>query len=91
MLPLITASLMGCQGANDLDTGLAVATECTYPEDAKKKMGLNQVITPYYWEDARHMDGRTASLELEHVPCNTDDDIDWSPHDVLLFVSIPAW
>jgi hypothetical protein len=51
-----------------------------------------EVLTPYAWPDARHLDGvRTASLDLVHAPCNTDDDIDWSPHDVLVFVSIPAW
>lgn len=63
-----------------------------YPEGAVEPMALNEVISPYAWPDARHRsDGRQATLELGHVPCNTDDDIDWSPFDVLLFVSIPAW
>ena len=90
MLPLFCVS-MGCQGQTDLDSALMETEVCAYPAKAKTKMVLDKVITPYFWHDARHMNGDTASLELEHMPCDTDDDIDWSPHDVLLFVSIPAW
>ncbi len=69
-----------------------VSTDCSYPAGAVEPMAQDEVLTAYHWPEARHMDGlRTASLELEHVPCDSDDDIDWSPHDVLVFVSIPAW
>ena len=64
---------------------------CAYPEGAVDPMALGEVMPAFSWPDARHLDGRTASLELEKAACNDDDDIDWSPFDVLVFVSIPAW
>ncbi len=67
-------------------------TNCAYPDGAVEPMAEGEVLTAYRWPLARHMDGlRTASLDLEHAPCDTDEEIDWSPHDVLVFVSIPAW
>ena len=75
----------------DLDTALGTENACAYPEGARNKLKDGGVMPTWYWEDARHRDGRTASLEIEKIPCNSDDDIDWSPFDVLLFVSIPAW
>ena len=54
-------------------------------------MARGEVLFPYSWPKARHRDGRSGSLDLQFVPCNDDPDIDWSPFDVLLFVSIPAW
>jgi hypothetical protein len=74
---------------SDSDTDTDV-TGC-YPDGAVEPMAEGEVLTAYSWPDARHLDGRTASLELSKVPCSDDDDIDWSPHDVLVFVSIPAW
>ena len=64
--------------------------DCTYPE-GPEEMTLDEPIFPYRWFDARHRDGRDARLVLRDVFCNDDPDIDWSPFDVLLFVSIPAW
>ena len=55
------------------------------------EMALGEVMPAFSWSDARHMDGRTASLELGKVACNGDDDIEWSPFDALVFMSIPAW
>jgi hypothetical protein len=49
------------------------------------------VITPYTWPNAIHGDGRMAPLDLADAPCGTDGTIEWSPFDVLLFISIPAW
>jgi hypothetical protein len=63
----------------------------SYPQGAAEPMALGEVISPYSWPSAIHRDGRRASIDLGVVPCNTDPDIDWSPFDVLLFVSIPAW
>ena len=55
-------------------------------------MAAGEVISPYRWPEARHLGtGEVAGLDLATVPCATDPDIDWSPFDVLLFVSIPAW
>jgi len=74
------------------DTSSATPTDCAYPAGAVEPMALGEVVTPWSWPEARHLgDGRVASLDVGAVPCNTDDDIDWSPFDVLLFVSIPAW
>lgn len=67
------------------------ATEgCTYP-DAVEPMALNEVLFPYRWPNALHRDGRTGEVRLREVYCDDDEDIDWSPFDVLVFVSIPAW
>lgn len=104
--PLATAAflLLGAcaDGTNDsaVDDGATdngatddVAADCAYPEDAQNKMALGAVLKAYSWPTAFHRDGREGEfdLELEQVPCESDPDIDWSPFDVLLFVSIPAW
>lgn len=74
-------------------TGGTGSTEppCDYPAGATEPMTLGEVITPYSWPKAIHGDGREAPLDLGFVPCFETADIDWSPFDVLLFVSIPAW
>jgi hypothetical protein len=65
--------------------------ECSYPEGAVEPMALGQVLTPYSWPTAIHADGTTTSLDLLEVPCATDEVIDWSVHEILVFISIPAW
>lgn len=63
-----------------------------YPAGSVEPMALNEVLSPYSWPAARRMsDGATVDLDLEQVACDTDPDIEWSSHDVLVFVSIPAW
>lgn len=91
LLPL--ALLTACQAGADLPPVDTRPTEngCAYPSGAADVMTEGEVIYPYSWNQALHRDGRSASLDLHGVPCNSDEDIDWSPHDVLLFVSIPAW
>jgi len=73
------------------DSGTGIGKGCAYPEGAVEPMAEGEVLTPYSWPAAEHLDGTQASLELGKVPCGTDDDIDWSPFDILMFVSIPAW
>ena len=64
----------------------------TYPTGAVEPMALGETISPYRWPTAIHRGtGVSTPLDLAKVPCNTDTVIDWSPFDVLLFVSIPAW
>ncbi|MBX2796169.1 MAG: hypothetical protein KTR31_00830 [Myxococcales bacterium] len=63
---------------------------CTYP-DSVEPMALGEALAPYSWSAARHRDGRQGELSLQNVFCDSDPDVDWSPFDVLLFVSIPAW
>jgi hypothetical protein len=65
--------------------------ECSYPEGAVEPMELGQVLTPYSWPTAIHADGTTTSLDLLKVPCATDEVIDWSVHEILVFISIPSW
>lgn len=65
--------------------------DCSYPAGAVEPMALHEVLWPYRWNTALHADGRTAILDLNEVPCGDDTNIAWSPHDVLVFVSIPAW
>ena len=69
-----------------------VDANCEYPSGAVEPMALGEVLTPYSWPVAKHLDGvRENALDLANVPCAVDPVIDWSPFDVLLFVSIPAW
>jgi hypothetical protein len=65
--------------------------ECSYPEGAVEPMTLEAVLTPYSWPTAIHADGTTIALDLANVPCATDEAIDWSIHEILVFISIPAW
>ena len=64
---------------------------CSYPEDSVDPMKQGKPLAAYWWNKALHRDGREAKLDLGRVPCNDSEEIDWSPFDVLLFVSIPAW
>jgi hypothetical protein len=64
----------------------------TYPTPPVEPMMLGEILFPYSWPTAIHRaTGRDTVLDLANVPCASDTDIDWSPFDVLLFVSIPAW
>lgn len=78
-------------GVVGTDTDGARGTLCDYPEGAVEPMALHEVLSPYRWAKAIHGDGRQAPLDLGFVPCAGSDDIEWSPFDVLVFVSIPAW
>lgn len=71
----------------DTDTGVA----CTYPEGAVEPMALDAVMSPYSWPGAVRADGTVAFLDLAKAPCADDEAIDWSIHDLLVFISIPAW
>ena len=93
--PFIALTLMTACGSGEdsSDSGASPGQPCEgYPEGAIEPMALGEVISPYSWPQAIHRgDGRDVELDLGDAPCNTADDIDWSPFDVLLFVSIPAW
>ncbi|NVB36668.1 hypothetical protein G6O69_02415 [Pseudenhygromyxa sp. WMMC2535] len=64
---------------------------CAYPEGAVEPMALDEVLWPYAWPEAIHADGSELALDLEHAPCDTDPEIDWSIHELLVFISVPAW
>ncbi len=64
---------------------------CNYPAGAVEPMALGEVLVPYSWTTAIHADGTTTSLDLLDVPCATDEVIDWSIHEILVFISLPAW
>lgn len=85
-------SLFGCgEELPAVDTSPTTAG-CAYPEGAVDPMAEGAVLYPYRWPVAKHRDGRDGAVDLATVPCNTDPEtVDWSPFDVLLFVSIPAW
>lgn len=61
-----------------------------YP-DFVDPMTFGETIPPYQWPSALEADGTERTLDLVEVFLDTDEDIDWSPFDKLLFVSIPAW
>ncbi len=88
LLPLLAACPPQGSSADDDD---ATEAPCAYPDGAVDPMALDEVLTPYSWATGIHADGTTASVDLATMPCATADEIDWSPFDVLLFVSIPAW
>jgi hypothetical protein len=54
-------------------------------------MALGAVLWPYSWPSAKRASGVTTPLDLGAAPCDTDAVIDWSPHELLVFISIPAW
>jgi hypothetical protein len=96
-LPLLVLFSVACQrgGEEPLPrdaTPPSCASGETYPAGAVEPMAHGEVLAPYAWPEARHLGtGQTTSLDLAQVPCAAAPDIDWSPFDVLLFVSIPAW
>ncbi len=64
---------------------------CGYP-DAVSPMAEGEAMEAYRWDAAVQMrDGEATSLDLASAHCDSATAIDWSPFDVLLFVSIPAW
>lgn len=75
----------------DGDADMTGSMPCSYPEGAVEPMALDAVISPYAWPEARRADGLTTSLGLTSAYCDDDAVIDWSPHEVLVFISIPAW
>ena len=64
---------------------------CEYPIGAVDPMALNEVLWPYSWPRAIAADGTEVQLELADAPCGDDATMEWSAHDVLVFISIPAW
>jgi hypothetical protein len=97
-LPLV--ALFGCpsapvgDGSDDDDDATAAndddATPCEYPADPAEEMAVGSVLWPFNWPTAIAPDGGDRPLSLTDAHCNEGPD-DWSPFDVLLFVSIPAW
>ena len=86
----------GCaDGDSKADTASpagATAGPCAYPASVVDPMSLAGVMPAFSWPSARSMvDGAKSAIDLTTAHCASDVDIDWSPFDVLLFVSIPAW
>lgn len=95
-ISLLSLWASGCNKAPDPIEGDGVPADCeggeTYPPDPTEPMTLGETLSPYRWAEAIHRGtGQRAAIDLAKVPCATDPDIDWSPFDALLFVSIPAW
>jgi len=89
---LVLLGLTACGTEPPSDEPDPVSTQdCVYPSDPVEPMALDEVLFPYSWPTALHADGRSTPIDLDDVPCATDEVIDWSMHDMLLFVSIPAW
>lgn len=83
---LIAVIGLGCTAApTDQPEG-----SCGYP-DATEPMALGEPLYPYAWPSALHSDGRATRLDLVSVHCADAADVDWSVHDLLVFVSVPAW
>ena len=81
------------EGSDTAGTGATAPTvACDYPSGVVEPMALDGVIPPFSWPKAKSLlDGTTTALDLTGAFCDSAEDIDWSPFDVLLFVSVPAW
>jgi hypothetical protein len=64
---------------------------CEYPAGAAEPMAVGQVLSPYKWPESLDVARNNVPLDLTRAPCADDENIDWSPFDHLLFVSVPAW
>jgi hypothetical protein len=73
------------------DTGPDTGPPCAYPAGGVEPMMRDMTLWHYSWPEA--IDGMAANfpLDLEAVACTADENIDWSPFDVLVFIAIPAW
>lgn len=92
LLSVVAVLAAACRSVPTPSVGTPDGTCDGYPADATRPMTEGAVLYPYSWPQATDLaTGRTLPLDLGEVPCATDPDIDWSPFDVLLFVSIPAW
>ena len=83
---LLLAASLGCSHADPVQP----EGSCGYPE-ATEPMALGEPLYPYAWPSALHSDGRATRLDLVAVHCASAGDVDWSIHDLLVFVSVPAW
>ncbi|MFT4627244.1 MAG: hypothetical protein ACI8PZ_005926 [Myxococcota bacterium] len=98
-LIILVLAALGCAGGDTKPDSGVGATDpasttgaCAYPDGVVDPMTLAGVIPPFSWPSARSMvDGSRTSLDLLATHCANAPDIEWSPFDVLLFVSIPAW
>lgn len=90
LLPLLLVVGCALPGAGQDDDDDDSVVTCTYPEDYAEPMEVGRAIAPYRWPEARSLSGLEAVLDLGGFFCEAGD-IDWSPFDALLFVSIPAW
>ena len=90
LLAAVATGLLGCAQAGG-PSEPPPPPPCEYPEDSVEPMEVGEVITPYFWQTALHADGRDIELSLGEVYCNEGSEIDWSPFDVLLFISYPVW
>jgi hypothetical protein len=91
LLTLPALALPACApepGAGDDDDEPA---SCDYPEGAVEPMELGEVVSPYRWARGLTAAGDEAEVDLDEAYCGDDVNMEWSPFDVLLFVSIPAW
>jgi hypothetical protein len=64
---------------------------CEYPLGGVEPMMRNMTLWHYAWPEAIDGMGRNFPIDLEAVACTADENIDWSPFDVLVFIAIPAW
>jgi hypothetical protein len=85
----------GGDGGRGVDGGPASGPDtgpiCTYPADAVEPMMRMRPLWPYRWPEAIDGIGNNFPIDLTEIQCLTDENIDWSPFDVLVFIAIPAW
>lgn len=97
----VDTGFIDANDANDGDIGFPdvkpndagiLPGDCDTPYPAfASPMALDQAVPPWSWPRALDGQGVETDLNLTDAFCNTDPDLDWSPFDLLLFVSIPGW
>ena len=96
ILPLLTLACGGdADKASDtsaVGSATTPTTPCDYPSGVADPMTLGEVMPAFRWPSAKSLvDGTKTAFDLAEVHCGASADIDWSPFDILLFVSVPAW
>ena len=86
----LPSAMMGPTSDAGSDAGPATGCAALYPDYAAV-MTLDQAVEPWRWPRAVDGQGNVTDLDLAEAFCNDDPDLDWSPFDLLLFVSVPGW
>lgn len=64
--------------------------DCAYP-DAPDTMALGSALPSFRWGVSQTATGEGGAVDMHRAYCDEDANREWSPFDLLLFVSIPAW
>ncbi len=87
---LLVLPAIACGTAGGFDPEPPTLGNCEYPAH-NGAMALGEALPPYAWPSVQTAAGPDGELDLLRAYCDEDANRAWSPFDLLLFVSIPAW